>query len=303
MSSSASKPRCLGVPSSTERPPSRTSSGPRIRKSTAGWSLRPVVPSERQHGAKAPGGRCRHREEETHARHPDPPTPVGRPGHRPDPPWRRPAAGHRRPPGPGAHRPPGRLQLTVMTMPKTSTANEHVLFSILHRAMVSDFAKLQTAVDDLTLADRVDRARAMDHWFRGFSKLLRHHHRIEHAVFWSALEEKLGPVPAVRQLLADHEAVDAALVAVQRGFWELRHNRDFVVPQAQLVALIGEARRAFGVYIDREEAEVVPLFQATFTGREFPEVDPRISKGLGLGGIAFAVPWGIGAMNDEERAA
>jgi hypothetical protein len=96
--------------------------------------------------------------------------------------------------------------------------------------------------------------------------------------------------------------VDAALHAVQRGFWELRHNRDFVVPQAELVAAIREARRAFGVYIDREDDEVVPLFRATFSGREFPEVDPRISKGLGLGGIAFAVPWGIGAMNEAERA-
>jgi hypothetical protein len=189
-----------------------------------------------------------------------------------------------------------------MSATRTGTRNEHVLFSILHRAMVEDFAKLETAVDDLTLADRVDRARAMDHWFRGFAKLLRHHHRIEHAVFWSALEEKLGPVPAVRQLLADHEVVDAALHAVQRGFWELRHQRDFVLPQAELVARIGEARRALEVYVDREETEVVPLFRATFTGREFPEVDPRISKGLGLGGIAFAVPWGIGAMTGEERA-
>jgi hypothetical protein len=184
-----------------------------------------------------------------------------------------------------------------------STTNEHVLFSILHRAMADDFAKLETAVDDLTLADRVDRARAMDHWFRGFSKLLRHHHRVEHEIFWSALEARLGPVPAVRQLLADHEVVDAALHAVQRGFWELRHARDFVLPQAELVARIREARRALAVYLEREDTEVVPLFRATFRGREFPEVDPRISKGLGLGGIAFAVPWGIGAMSDEERAA
>ncbi len=181
---------------------------------------------------------------------------------------------------------------------------EHVLFSILHRGMVSDFAKLEIAVDDLTLADRVDggRARAMDHWFRGFSKLLRHHHRVEHDVFWSALEDRLGPVDGVRRLLVDFEVLDAALDAVQRAFWEMRHNRDFVVPQAALVARIGEARRALDVYVDREEADVVPLFQATFPGDEFPSVDPRISKGLGLGGIAFAVPWGIGAMTDDERA-
>src|SRR5204863_10106841 len=136
----------------------------------------------------------------------------------------RPAAGHRRPPGPGSHRRPGRHQLSVMTMPKTSTANEHVLFSILHRAMVNDFATLETAVDDLTLADRVDRARAMDHWFRGFSKLLRHHHRIEHAVFWSALEEKVGPVAAVGQLLADNQAIEAPLPAGQCAIWVQTHN-------------------------------------------------------------------------------
>ena len=180
--------------------------------------------------------------------------------------------------------------------------SEHVLFSILHRAMVNDFAKLEVAVDDLTLADRVDRARAMDHWFRGFSKLVRHHHRVEHEVFWSALEREVGPVPAVRRLVVDFEVLDAALHAVQRAFWELRHDRDFVVPQAALVARIAEARRALETYVDREESDIVPLFRTTFTRDEFPAVDPRITKGLGLGGIAFAVPWGIGAMTDDERA-
>ena len=179
--------------------------------------------------------------------------------------------------------------------------NEHPLFTILHEGMAADLAKLETAVDDLTLAERVDRARQMDHWFRGFSKVLRYHHRFEHEHFWPALQERIGPMESVQQLVEDHAAVDAALHDVQRGFWELRHSRDFVVPQRELVERIRHARRVLQVYLDREEAEVVPRFREEFHGREFNEVDPRIGRGLGLGGVAFAVPWGMGTMSEQQR--
>ena len=189
----------------------------------------------------------------------------------------------------------------MLTTPRPET-NEHPLFTILRRGMLNDFAKLETAVDDLTLADRVDRARAMDHWFRGFSKVVRYKHRFEHENFWTVLQERIGPMESVQQLVEDHAAVDAALDDVQRGFWELRHSRDFVVPQQQLVERIRHARQVLEVYLDREEAEVVSRFREEFHGREFNEVDPRIGRGLGFGGVAFAVPWGMGVMTDEERS-
>ena len=53
-------------------------------------------------------------------------------------------------------------------------------------------ASLRSVLDDLTLADRVDRARAMDHWFRGFSKVVRYKHRFEHENFWTVLQERIG---------------------------------------------------------------------------------------------------------------
>lgn len=46
----------------------------------------------------------------------------------------------------------------------------------------------------------------------------------------------------------------------------------------------------------------MPRFREQFHGREFNEVDPGVGKGLGLGGTAFAVPWGMGVMTAEERA-
>ena len=131
-------------------------------------------------------------------------------------------------------------------------ANQHPLFSILHRGMAADFAKLEVAVDDLTLADRVDRAKAMDRWFRGFAKLLRHHHRFEHARFWPALQERVGPLEPVRRLVDDHAEVDRALDEVQQAFGKLRSSRDFVLPQRELVDRIREARRVLQVYLDRE---------------------------------------------------
>jgi hypothetical protein len=177
----------------------------------------------------------------------------------------------------------------------------HGLFSLIHRSLEADLAKLESAVDDLTLADRVERGRKMDHWFRGYAKVVRHHHRIEHEIFWTALEADLGPLPALAQLAADFDVLDAALDAVRKGFWSFRHAREFVVPQYELVRLIGEAREALRVYLAHEESGLVEPFRAHFTEGQFPTVDPRLTRGLGLGGIAFAVPWALGGLTEAER--
>lgn len=177
----------------------------------------------------------------------------------------------------------------------------HGLFSLIHRSLEADLAKLETAVDDLTLADRVERGRKMDHWFRGYAKVFRHHHRVEHELFWTALEADLGPQPALERLAEDYDAVDRALEAVREGFWRFRHVREFVVPQYELVRLIQEARAALRTYLEHEEAGLVEPFRAHFVHDEFPKVHPGITRGLGLSGIAFAVPWALGGLTDAER--
>jgi hypothetical protein len=177
----------------------------------------------------------------------------------------------------------------------------HGLFSLVHRSLEADLAKLETAVDDLTLADRVERGRKMDHWFRGYAKVVRHHHRIEHELFWSALVAEAGPQPALAQLAEDFAVLDAALEAVRAGFWRFRHAREFVVPQYELVQQIQQARAALRTYVAHEEASLVEPFRARFVNGEFPKVDPRITAGLGLRGAAFAVPWALGGLTDDER--
>ena len=178
---------------------------------------------------------------------------------------------------------------------------EHGLFSLIHRTLQSDLEKLQEAVDDLTLGDRVERGRRLDHWFRGYAKVFRHHHRIEHELFWSALEADLGPIDGLDKVAEDYAAVDAAFDAVRKGFWSFRHVREFVVPQYQLVELIREARDALATYLRDEEEVLVAPFRAHFTHSEFPKVHPRIVNGLGLRGIAFIVPWALGGLTEEER--
>jgi hypothetical protein len=191
--------------------------------------------------------------------------------------------------------------MSVPTTSRSTDTTEHTLFSIVHRCLEADLAKLETAVDDLTLANRIERGRKLDHWFRGYARIVRHHHRIEHELFWPALEGELGPLDGVRQLADDMAVVEATLDQVQKAFWTLRHSRDFVVPQQELVDRIGDARHALAAYIEREEAELVHRFRAQFTGKEFAPVDPRVTRGLGIGGVAFAVPWAIGGMTREER--
>jgi hypothetical protein len=185
-------------------------------------------------------------------------------------------------------------------MPHTALG-QHALFEIIHRGFETDLAKLQEAVDDLTLANRVEKGRKLDHWFRGFARVVRHHHRVETKLFWTVLDEEIGPLPGLPRVMAAYDAVDAALTKVQAGFWSFRHVRDFVRPQEELVALIAEARSLLAAYLRAEEVELVEPFRRHFSGDEFPPVDPRVVQGLGLRGIAFAVPWAIGALTDEER--
>jgi hypothetical protein len=178
---------------------------------------------------------------------------------------------------------------------------EHGLFSLVHRTFESDLEKLQIAVDDLTLGDRVERGRRLDHWFRGFAKVFRHHRRIEQELFWTALEADLGPIEGMARVAEDFAAVDAAFDAVRRGFWSFRHVREFVVPQYELIQLIRDARDALATYLRSEEEVLVEPFRAHFNHSEFPKVHPRIVSGLGLGGIAFAVPWALGGLTEAER--
>jgi hypothetical protein len=178
---------------------------------------------------------------------------------------------------------------------------QHALFEIIHRAMESDLAKLEQAVDDLTLADRVERSRKLDRWFRGYAKVVRHHHRVETELFWDVLDAEIGPLPGLARVHEAFATADAALTKVQKAFWTFRHVRDLVRPQLELVATIREARTALAAYLRAEEEELVQPFRAHFSGDEFPPVDPRVVHGLGLAGIAFAVPWALGALTEEER--
>ena len=179
---------------------------------------------------------------------------------------------------------------------------EHGLFSLVHRSLEADLAKLESAVDDLTLADRVERGRKMDHWFRGYARVVRHHHRIEHELFWSALATEVDTTErGVAQLAEDFERLDAALDAVRKGFWRFRHVRDLVVPQQELLGLIREARAALRTYLEHEEELLVQPFRAHYVAQEFPKVHPRIVKGLGLKGTGFAVPWALGGLTEAER--
>jgi hypothetical protein len=196
------------------------------------------------------------------------------------------------------------MNATTVELPETTETGaipHHGLFSLIHRSLEADLAKLETAVDDLTLADRVERGRKMDHWFRGYAKVFRHHHRVEHELFWSALEADLGPQPALARVAEDYAAVDRAFDAVQAGFWRFRHVREFVVPQYELVQLISEARAALRAYLEHEEEGLVEPFRAHFVHDEFPKVHPNIARGLGLSGVAFAVPWALGGLTDTER--
>jgi hypothetical protein len=185
-------------------------------------------------------------------------------------------------------------------MPHTPLG-QHALFEIIHRGFEADLAKLETAVDDLTLGDRVERGRKLDHWFRGFAKVVRHHHRIETELFWTVLDAETGPLPGLARVQEAFAAVDQSLDTVRKGFWSFRHIKEFVRPQAELVELIGECRRLLAAYLRLEEAELVEPFRARYSGDEFPPVDPRVVRGLGLKGVAFAVPWAIGALTEEER--
>jgi hypothetical protein len=185
-------------------------------------------------------------------------------------------------------------------MPHTELG-QHALFEIIHRGFESDLAKLQSAVDDLTLANRVEKGRKLDHWFRGFAKVVRHHHRIETELFWNVLDAEIGPLPGLARVQEAFAEVDRCLDAVRKGFWSFRHVKDFVRPQAELVDLIAACRRTLSAYLRLEETELVQPFRARYSGDEFPPVDPRVARGLGLRGVAFAVPWAIGALTEDER--
>ncbi|HMJ77652.1 MAG TPA: hemerythrin domain-containing protein [Iamia sp.] len=175
----------------------------------------------------------------------------------------------------------------------------------IHRKMRSDIARAATAVATATEEDRSGRLGPLARWVAGFTHELVEHHFVEDRFFFPALRRRVPAAAAVLDALdAEHHDLDdlldrwpaaVAALADRRTAFGATHHEAVEVTQ-------GLADR-LGPHLDREDADVLPLFWRHLSGTEYAELQQSAIDGGKKTGLGFVVPWNASCVEGAERDA
>ncbi|HEY8526495.1 MAG TPA: hemerythrin domain-containing protein [Acidimicrobiales bacterium] len=216
------------------------------------------------------------------------------------------------------------------------------MFTVLHRAMRRDAARLAAAV--ATPGDGRQLA-SLSRWYRGYRSALTEHHRIEDQVFFPVLAERVPSFAAHGPRLgAEHDLLEDALDVVQMALAALggepppgragpdagtdasanaggrasspardrapsggRGRRPARDPghdpvRKWAVAATRELSDLLDRHLSFEDADVVPLYVRHFGADEYAEVERRALKLASTANLPFTVPWALTAATEAERS-
>jgi hypothetical protein len=175
------------------------------------------------------------------------------------------------------------------------------IFTVVHRAMRRDAARLAGAVTGLGDGDAA-RARALQRWYRGFRAELAEHHTIEDDLFFPVLAER---VPTFAQhtdrIDREHHLLDDALSGVGVALDGLVHAGGSSAARGPARDATCELTDMLDAHLGFEDADVLPLYLRHFTEDEYGEVGRRASRMVDKRNLGFTVPWVVGAATPAER--
>jgi hypothetical protein len=184
------------------------------------------------------------------------------------------------------------------------SAPDLTLFTIIHRLMRQDAARIADAVAGLTEPARTSQGVALARWYGGYLNELHDHHHIEDDIFLPAMAAKVPEAAAhVTRIDADHLVLDELLTRTTNA---LRRVADPAVDFATAHAEATDAARALRDLIDThlafEDTEVLPVFTAHFSGEEFEALEKQAMGKPDLKHLAFTLPWVVDGATPAERA-
>lgn len=175
----------------------------------------------------------------------------------------------------------------------------------IHRKMRSDIARAAVAVATATEDDRSGRLAPLARWVAGFTHEVVEHHFVEDRFFFPELRRRVPAVAGVLDDLdAEHHVLDDLLdrwPTVTAALADRR--RPFGPAHAEAVEVTHGLADVLGPHLDREDADVLPLFWRHLSGSEYAELQQAAIDGGKKTGLGFVVPWNASCVEGAERDA
>jgi hypothetical protein len=175
----------------------------------------------------------------------------------------------------------------------------------IHRKMRSDIARAAVAVATATEADRAGRLVPLVRWTAGFTHELVEHHFVEDRFFFPELRRRVPAAAAVLDALdAEHHVLDDLLDRWPDAISGLARRRaPFGPAHQQAVEVTQGLANVLGPHLDREDADVLPLFWRHMDGSEYDALQQAAIDGGKKRGLGFVVPWNASCVEGAEREA
>ena len=174
-------------------------------------------------------------------------------------------------------------------------------FTVVHRALRRDGARLAAALDGLGAGDTA-RARAVQRWFDGFRGELDGHHAVEDHLWFPVLAER---VPTFAQhtdrIEREHQMLDDAVRGVAIALDRLVDDEAPRVRRIEAHDAACELSSLLDAHLGFEDSDVLPLYLRHFTPEEFAELERRARTFLVARRVPFGVPWVMSAATPAER--
>jgi hemerythrin-like domain-containing protein len=183
---------------------------------------------------------------------------------------------------------------------EASSRPDLATYRLVHRLLRDGAHRLAEGVSELDLADR-RQIKAFTKYWSGYAAEVNHHHTVEDLIMFPSLVERVpGGAVALTAIDGDHHHLDVLIAHTDRELARVGRGRS----TARLHALLCELADHMDEHLDVEDRDLLPLFDAHFTGAEYAAMEARIHEEVSLGKQAlFTVPFIMAGATAEEGAA
>ncbi|KAA0107605.1 hemerythrin domain-containing protein [Mycolicibacterium sp. P1-5] len=179
---------------------------------------------------------------------------------------------------------------------------ELIGITLAHRAMLTDVARLVTAVAEIGEGRQrcsARRAQAIARYTDLLCESVHHHHTVEDTVLWPVIDACAGDVVDLTELTDDHAALDPRLEIIGH-----RANAFRVAGDRRTAALLGaelaDLRNLLAEHIAEEERDIFPVIRQYVSVADWQVVEKTAQR---TGRLTFDGPRTVAAATDDERAA
>ena len=170
---------------------------------------------------------------------------------------------------------------------------------LMHHAFRRDLCMFTAAAAATPLEDR-DTWRALEARWRGFARILHHHHSGEDRVLWPSLLTRVDEAgdaagrATLEAMEAEHGEIDPLLAGCAEDFARLAASRPIEADadtRAALVVRLTATRERLGAHLGHEETDAMALVQQHFDQQEWHALDKEFAKDYKPRDVLFALPW------------